>query len=87
MALCELPTGQLDGLASCSRVSVQWQEICNNRKNTVQAKLLKTSLEREPHGSNGDSISRRIPDQNTEKLGTGNKGNRGSTEKHEEAIW
>jgi len=43
-------------------------------------------LEREPHGSNGDSISRRIPDQNTEKLGTGNKGNRGSTEKHEEAI-
>ena len=31
-------------------------------------------------------MSRRIPDQNTEKLGTGDKGDEGSTEKHEEAI-
>jgi len=31
-------------------------------------------------------MSRRIPDQNTEKLGTDNKGDGGSAEKHEEAI-
>ena len=31
-------------------------------------------------------MSRRIPDQNIEKLGIGDKGNRGSIEKHEEAI-
>jgi len=31
-------------------------------------------------------MSRRIPDQNTEKLGTGDKGNGGSIEKHKEAI-
>ena len=43
-------------------------------------------MEREPHGSNRDSMSRIIPDWNTEKLGTGNKGNEGSAEKHEEAV-
>jgi len=43
-------------------------------------------LEREPHGSNGDSTSRRIPDWNIEKLGTGDKGNGGSVEKYKEAI-
>jgi len=43
-------------------------------------------LERGPYGSNRDSMSRRIPDQNTEKLGTGDKGDEGSAEKHEEAI-
>jgi len=31
-------------------------------------------------------MSRRIPDQNTEKLGTADKGNKRSIEKHEEAI-
>jgi len=31
-------------------------------------------------------MSRRIPDLNTEKLRTDDKGNEGSTEKHEEAI-
>ena len=86
MALCESSTEQLNGLASYSRVSVQQQEICSNGKNTVQAKLWKTSLERGPYGSNGDFMSRRIPNWNTEKLGTGDKGNRKSTEKHEEAI-
>ena len=86
MALCELPTGQLDRLASCSSVSVQRQETCSNGKNTIRAKLQKTSLERGPHGSNRDSTSRRIPDQNTEKLVTGDKGDRESTEKHEKAI-
>jgi len=43
-------------------------------------------MERRPHGSNRDSMSRRIPDWDTEKLGTGDKGNRGSTEKHEKAV-
>jgi len=43
-------------------------------------------LERGPHGSNRNSMSRRVPDWNTEKLGTSNKCNGGSTEKHEEAI-
>jgi len=43
-------------------------------------------LEREPYGSNRDSTSRRISDQNTEKLEIGNKGNEGSTKKYEEAI-
>jgi len=31
-------------------------------------------------------MSRRISDQNTKKLGTGDKDNGGSTEKYEEAI-
>ena len=31
-------------------------------------------------------MSRRISDQNTEKLGTGNKDDGRSTEKHEEAV-
>jgi len=31
-------------------------------------------------------MSRKIPDWNTEELGTGDKSNGGSTEKHEEAI-
>jgi len=31
-------------------------------------------------------MSRRIPDQNTKKLGTGDKGNGESTEKHKEAV-
>jgi len=43
-------------------------------------------LERGPHGSNGNSMSRRILDWNTEKLGTDGKSNRGSIEKYKEAI-
>jgi len=43
-------------------------------------------LERGPYGSNRDSISRRISDRNTEKLGTGDKSNGGSAEKHKEVI-
>jgi len=43
-------------------------------------------LERGPYGSNEDSTSRRIPDQNTEKLGIGDKGDGGSIEKDEEAV-
>ena len=31
-------------------------------------------------------MSKIIPDQDTEKLGTGDKGNRRSIEKHEEAV-
>jgi len=60
--------------------------MCSNGKNIIQVKLQKTFLKRGPYGSNGDFTSRRISDQNTEKLRTSNKGNGGSTEKHEEAI-
>ena len=35
MILCELPARQLDGLASCSKISVQQQETCSNQKDTV----------------------------------------------------
>ena len=58
-----------------------------DRKNTIWTKLWKTSMERQPRGTNGDSKSRRIFYKNTEKLGTDDKGNGGSLEKHEEAIW
>jgi len=43
-------------------------------------------LERRPYGSNRDSMSRRIPDWDTEKLGIGSKGNERSIEDNEEAI-
>jgi len=43
-------------------------------------------LERRPYGSNRDSMSRRIPDRNTEKLGTGDKGDEESPKKDEEAV-
>ena len=43
-------------------------------------------MERQPCGSNGDSMSKRISYRNEEELGTGNKGNRRSTENDEEAI-
>jgi len=43
-------------------------------------------LEKRPHGANRDSMSRRILNWNTEELGIGDKGNEGSTEKHEKAI-
>ena len=43
-------------------------------------------MERQPCGTNGDSKSRRIFYKNTEELGTDDKGNGGSLEKHEETI-
>ena len=43
-------------------------------------------MERGPYGSNGDSMSRRIPDWDTEKLGIDSKGNERSIEDDEEAI-
>ena len=86
MALHELPTRQLDELVSYSKVSVQRQETCSNRKNTIQIKLRKTSLEREPYSSNRDSMSRKISDRDTEKLGISDKGNGRSIEKYEKAV-
>ena len=50
MILCELPTRWLDKLASCSRIPIQWQEICSNRMDSIQIELWKTSLERRPCG-------------------------------------
>jgi len=43
-------------------------------------------LERRPHSANGDSMSRRIREETTEKLGTGNKYNGRSTEEYETTI-
>jgi len=43
-------------------------------------------MERRPCGSNEDSMSRRVSYRNKEELGTGDKGDGGSTEKYEEAI-
>ena len=43
-------------------------------------------MERQPCGTDGDSKSRRIPCRNTKRLGTGNKGNKGSSEEYEKAI-
>jgi len=43
-------------------------------------------LKREPHGSNGDSTSRKFFDWNAEELGACNKSDRRSIEEHEEAI-
>ena len=43
-------------------------------------------MERRPHGANRDSMSRRICEGTTKKLGTGNKRNKRSTEEHEMTI-
>ena len=86
MTLCELPIKQLDGLAGYNRISIQWQKTCSNWKDTVQAKLWKTPMERRPCGSNRNSTSRRISYWNIEELGTGNKGNERSVRKDEEAV-
>jgi len=43
-------------------------------------------LERGPHGSNGDSMSRRFLDWNAEELGVCDKSDGRSIEEHEEAI-
>jgi len=76
----------LDKLASHYGIPVQQQKTCSNWKNTIQIKLWKTPLERRPHGANGDSISRRIHEETTEKLGTSNECNRRSSEEYEEAV-
>jgi len=43
-------------------------------------------LKRRPHGANEDSMSRRIHEGTTEKLGTSNKCNGRSSEKHKMII-
>jgi len=43
-------------------------------------------LEREPHGSNRDSMSRRFLNWNAEELGICNKSNERSIEEHKEAV-
>ena len=39
MTLYELPIRQLDEIDSCSRIPIQQQETCGNRKDTIQIKL------------------------------------------------
>jgi len=43
-------------------------------------------LERGPHGSDGDSMSRRFLNWNAKELGAGNKSNERSTKEHEEVV-
>jgi len=43
-------------------------------------------MERRPHGTNGDSTSRRIHEGTTEKLRTSNECNGRSSEEYEEAV-
>ena len=43
-------------------------------------------MKRQPHGTNGDSKSKRIPYKNTEELEADNKGNERSLKKHEKKI-
>jgi len=43
-------------------------------------------MKRRPHGANRDSMSRRICEGTTEKLGTSNKCNRRSSEEYEEVV-
>jgi len=43
-------------------------------------------LERGPHGSNGDSMSRRFLNWNAEELGVYNKSNGRSIEEYEKTI-
>ena len=58
----------------------------SSQKDTIWVKLWKVPIERWPCGSNVNSTSRKFPYQNTEELGTGNKGDRRSAEKDKEAI-
>ena len=44
-------------------------------------------MERRPHSTNGDFMSRRIHEEPTEELRTSKKCNRRVTEEHEIAIW
>jgi len=74
-------------LASYSRILVQWQKIYSNRKDTVQTKLWKTSMERQPYSTDRDFKSRRILCRNTKRLGTDNESNEGSLEEHKKVIW
>jgi len=43
-------------------------------------------MERRPHGTNDDSMSRRIHKEITEELGTSNEGTRRSSKEDEESI-
>ena len=43
-------------------------------------------MEKRPHGANGNSMSRRIHKETTEKLGTSNECNRRSSEEDKEAV-
>jgi len=43
-------------------------------------------MERRPHGTNRDSMSRRIREGTTEKLGTSNEYNGRSSKEYEEAV-
>ena len=71
---------------SCCGILIQWQKTCSNRKDTIWVKLWKTSMERWPCGTIGDSKSRKVSCRATEELGTGYKDNGRSIEEYEKTI-
>ena len=87
MTLCQLLAEQLDRITSHSRIPIQWQEICSNRKNTLWTQLWKTFMEEKPDGANKVSKVRRIFYWTTTKLGEGYKVNGNSKKSYEKAIW
>jgi len=66
-------------------IPVQQQETCSYRKDSI-LKLWETPLERRPHDANGDSMSRRICEGITKKLGTSYKCNGRSSKEDEEVV-
>jgi len=57
-----------------------------NWKDTIQIEFWKTSLERRPYGSNGDTIGRRIHEIPAEELGTHCICNGRVSEKYETTV-
>ena len=74
-------------MVSCYGIPIQWQKTYGNRKNTIQVKLWKTSIERQSCSTIRDSKSRRVSCKTTEELGTGYKDNKRNTGKYEKTIW
>jgi len=72
-------------VSSCG-VSVQQQKTCGNRKDTIQVKLWKASMERQPCGMIRVSKSGRVSCRTVEELGAGYEVNGRSTEEYEKAV-
>ena len=72
-------------VSSCG-VSVQQQKTCSNRKDTIQVKLWKVSIKRQPCGTIRVFKSGRVFCRTTEKLGAGYKVNGRSTEEYKKTI-
>jgi len=73
-------------MVSSCRVSVQQQKIYNNRKDTIQVKLWKVFMERQPCGIIRVSKSGRVFYRTAEELGVGYEVNGRITEEHEKTV-